>query len=221
MTASSRLGRITGAFLIALLPTGLIVPYVMLQPLTAPPAAFLDLAARMSTLVRLGVLQLVVGAALSIGISIVVFTVVRERARGLGLWVTALALANFILQFVENGHWLAMLSVSQAYAEAGASKADQFQAVGIAIRSSWKWAHYSHIFIVVAWLFTLFLLLFRTAIVHRALSAAGMCLCVLHFIGITLPVFAGYRMPYPMLFGMPLGFGILAIAVWLLAKGFR
>lgn len=221
MTAASRLGRITGLLLIVLLPTGLIVPYVTLQPLMASPAAFLEVAARMSTLVRLSVLQLVVGAALSVGISIVAFTVVRERARGMGLWVMALALANFILQLVENSHWLTMLSVSQTYAEAGPSRADQFQALGVAIRSAWKWAHYSHIFIVVAWLFTLFLLFFRTAIVQRALSAVGMWLCVLHFVGITLPVFAGYRMPYPMLFGMPLGFGILAIAVWLLAKGFR
>jgi hypothetical protein len=44
-----------------------------------------------------------------------------------------------------------MLSVSQTFAEAGPSRADQFQALGVAIRSAWKWAHYSHIFIVVAW----------------------------------------------------------------------
>jgi hypothetical protein len=44
---------------------------------------------------------------------------------------------------------------------------------------------------------------------------------VLHFIGITLPVFAGYRMPFPELFGMPLGLANLVLAVWLMAKGFK
>ena len=221
MKASRRVGRIVGFLLFVLLPTGLIVPYVMLRPLTGPPAAFLDVAAGMSTVVRLCVLQLFVGAALSVGISVALFTLLRVRSRALALWVMALALANFTLQLVENSHWLTMLSVSQAHVEAGVAKAEAFQPIGIVVRSAWKWAHYSHIFILVSWLFSLFLLLFRTATVPRVLPALGMSLSVLHFIGITLPVFAGYRMPFPMLFGMPLGVGILATAVWLMVRGLR
>jgi hypothetical protein len=210
-----------GILLLVLLATGLIVPYVILRSLTAPPAAFLEVAARMPIAIRLSVLQLFVGASLSVAISVAMFTLMRTRARGLGLWVLALALANFILQLVESSHWLTMLSVSQAFAGASPSDAERFQFMGIAVRAAWKWAHYSHIFVVVAWLFAWFLLLYRTTTVPRVLAVLGMCLCVLHFIGITLPVFAGSRMPFPTLFGMPLGFGILATSVWLMAKGFR
>lgn len=221
MTTTGRTGRITGLLLAGLLATGLIAPYVVLRPLTIAPAAFLEAAAGMSTAVRLSVLQLVVGAALSVAVSVAAYSVFRERNRGLSLWVLALAVANFTLQLVENSHWLTMLSVSQSFALADASLTGQFHTLGIVIRAGWKWAHYSHIFVVVAWLFMFFLLLSRTAAVPRALPAVGMGLCVLHFIGITLPVFAGYRMPFPMLYGMPLAFGILATAAWLIANGYR
>ncbi len=145
----------------------------------------------------------------------------RERSYRLGLWLLALAVVNFTLQIVENGHWLSMLSVSQAYAEAGAAGAGLFQSLGIVVRSAFRWAHYSHILVVVGWLFTLYWLLFRCALVPRALAAIGMVASVIHFSGITLPVFAGYRMPFPELFGMPLGLVNLVLAVWLMAKGFK
>lgn len=221
MTSAKRVGRIIGMLLLVHLATGLIVPYVLLRPLTSPPAGFLETAAGMSAQVRLNVLLLFVGGAVSVGISVATWPVVRERSYRLGLWLLALAVVNFMLQIVENSHWLSMLSVSQAYAEAGAADAGIFQSLGIVVRSAWKWAHYSHILVVVGWLFTLYCLLFRCAMVPRALAAIGMVACVLQFTGITLPAFAGYGMPFPELFGMPLGLANLGLAVWLMAKGFN
>lgn len=57
--------------------------------------------------------------------------------------------------------------------------------------------------------------------IPRVLAVIGMAACVLQFTGITLPVFAGYRMPFPEFFGMPLGLANLVVAGWLLAKGFN
>jgi hypothetical protein len=221
MKSTRYTGRIIGMLLLVHLATGLIVPYMLLQPLTKLPAAFLDTAAGMSSLVRLNVFLLFVGGAISVGISIAALPAVRERNYRLGFWLLALAVVNFTLQIVENGHWLSMLSVSQAYAEAGAVDAGLFQPLGIVVRSAWKWAHYSHILVVVGWIFTLYCLLFRCALVPRALAAIGMVASVLQVTGITLPVFAGYRMPFPELFGMPLGLANLILAVWLMAKGFK
>jgi hypothetical protein len=221
MTSTRHIGRIIGMLLLVHLATGLIVPYVLLQPLTKPPADFLDTAAGMSSQVRLNVLLLFVGGAISVGISIAAWPVVRERSYRLGLWLLALALLNFTLQIVENSHWLSMLSVSQAYAEASAAEAGHFRSLGIVVRSAWKWARYSHILVVVGWIFTLYCLVFRCALVPRALAAIGMVTSVLQITGITLPVFAGYRMPFPDLFGMPLGLSNLVLSVWLMAKGFK
>ncbi|MHB8911610.1 MAG: DUF4386 domain-containing protein [Lysobacter sp.] len=221
MTSAKRVGRIIGMLLLVQLATGLIVPYVFLLPLTTPPAGFLETAAGMAAQVRLNVFLLFVGGAVSVGISVAAWPVVRERSYRLGLWLLVLAVVNFTLQIVENAHWLTLLSVSQAYAEAGAADAGHFQSIGIAVRSAFKWTHYSHIFVVVAWLFTLYCLLFRCAMVPGALAAIGMVASVLHFTGITLPAFAGYRMPFPELFGMPLGLANLVLAAWLMTKGFK
>lgn len=220
MPSAKSPGRIVGLLLLVLLPTGLIVPYVVLKPITTAPAGFLETAAAMETLLRFNILLLFIGGALSGAVSAAVWPVVRERGYRLGLGMLALAVANFSLQILENANWLTMLSVSHAYAEAGAAGAEAYRPVGVAVRSAWKWAHYSHIFVVVAWFFALYAALFRSRVMPRALSAAGMATCALHFVGITLPVFAGYRMPQPMLFGMPLGVATLAAAVWLMAKGF-
>ena len=119
------------------------------------------------------------------------------------------------------GHWLSMLSLSQAYAQAGPADAALFQSLGNVVRAAWKWEHYSHIFTVVAWLFVLYVLLYRDALVPRVLAAAGLLTAVLQFVGITLPVFLDYRMPFPALFGMPLGLANVALASWLLVKGFK
>jgi hypothetical protein len=218
--AAERNGRIIGVLLFAHLLAGLIVPYVFLLPLTSPPAAFLEIASTMPLQIRLNVLLLFLGGVIPVAISLAVWPVVRKRDRLAGLSLLALSVVNFSLQLIENGYWLTMLSVSQAYADAGAAEAATFQSVGIAIRSAFKWAHYSHILVVVGWLFAFYLLVFRCRLVPRVLAATGVAASVIHFGGIILPAFAGYSLPFAAIFGIPLALAGALIAVWLIAKGF-
>jgi hypothetical protein len=221
MRSARDVGRIIGVLLPVHLATGLIVPYVLLHPLTTLPAGFLETAAGMSMQVRLNVLLLFLGGAVPVGIAVAAWPVVRQRGHALGLWLLALAAVNLSLQAIENGHWLSMLSLSQAYAAAGAADAGSFQSLAIVVRSAWKWAHYSHILVVVGWIIVLYSLIYRCALVPRALAAIGLVTAMLQVIGITLPVFLGYRMPFPELFGMPLGLAYLALALRLMARGFK
>ena len=218
MTSAKNAGRLVGMLLIVQLVTGLMLPYILLQPVQAN---FIDTAAGMAGLIRLCVLMLFVGAAVSVAMAVAAWPHVRTRSYDLGLWLLALAVINFTLQILENTHWLSMLSVSQAYAEAAPADAALFQPLAIMVRAAWKWTHFSHILVVVAWLFTLYCVLFRCAMVPRVLATIGIVTCLLQFIGITLPVFGGYRMPFPELFGMPLGVANLMLPLWLMAKGFK
>lgn len=220
MQVSISVGRAVGLLLLVQLVTGLMLPYILLLPVSTPAGAFLESAAGMATTVRLSVLMLFVGSAVSLGIAAAQWPSVRERHGQLGLWLLALAVMNFTLQLAENAQWLTLLSISQGYASSGAADASVFQALGVAAHASFRWAHYSHILIVVAWLLTLYLLLYRGSLVPRALATFGMGAALLHFIGIILPTFGGYRMPYPEFFGMPLGLATLVVALWLMAKGF-
>ena len=220
MTSEKNLGRKIGSLVLVHLATGLITPYVLLQPLTTPPG-FLEIAAGMEYRVRLNVLVLFLGGAIPVGIAVTLWPIARRFGQALGLWLLILAAVNLSLQIVENGHWLSMLSLSQAYAEAGPTDAALFHGLGIVVRAAWRWEHFAHIFTVVAWLFVLYTWLYRYALVPRALAAFGLVTAVLQFVGITLPVFLDYRMPFPSLFGMPLGLANVALASWLLAKGLR
>lgn len=218
MRTAKNAGRITGALLFVHLATGLTVPYMLLQPISKSPG-FLESAAQNALLVRLCVLLLFVGGAVTIGIAVASMPAFRQYGRALSLWLLALAVVNCSLQAVENAGWLSMLSLSQEYAKAGAGEAGLFQTLGAAVYSAWRWTHYSHLLAVVSWMFVLFLLLWRSALVPRALAAFGLVTTLMQLTGITLPVLLGYRGVMEM--GMPLGVVYLVLIVWLLVKGFE
>jgi hypothetical protein len=221
MLNAIRAGRTAGVLLIVLLGAGLMTPYILLHPVNATQGAFLEQAPRLATLLRFCVLMMLLANALPIAISVATWPFVRERGRVLKFWVLALAATNFAMQIVENSHWMTLLSLGLAHAEAAAPVKADFALVARAAQAAWKWAHYSHILIVVSWLFAFFLLLVRARLMPVALPAIAMVFCVMQFTGITLPAFAGIRNPFATAFGMPLAFGILAVAGWLLTMGFR
>lgn len=219
MPVSKPVARAVGALLILLLAAGLTTPYILLHPLTTAPAGFLPLAARMEPMLRSLVLSLFVGGVVPLAVSVLLAPTLQARTPRGGLILFALAILNLMLQMMENSHWLTMLTLSREYVRAAPSAMAGLELLGLAERAAWKWVHYSHIFMVVAWLFSLFAVLGLARMAPRALAGAGMLFCLSHFVGITLPVFAGYRMPFTMFFGAPLSVAILALAGWAMVRG--
>lgn len=219
MPESKPVARAVGALLIVLLAAGLTTPYILLQPLTTAPAGFLAVAARMEPMVRWLVLSLFVGGAVPLAVSVLLGSTLQARTPRGGLVLFALAILNLMLQMMENSHWLTMLTLSREFVSAAPQAVAGLELLGTAERAAWKWVHYSHIFMVVAWLFSLFLVLGLARMAPRALAGVGMLLCLSQFVGITLPVFAGYRMPFAMFFGAPLSLAILALAGWAMVRG--
>lgn len=211
-------GRLVGLLVLLHLIVGLTTPYIILRPL----GAVLDASAIVSgSQVRLAVMLLFVGGALTIAISVTGWSVFRQYSFALAMWLLALAIANFALQCVENAAWMSLLTFSQEYAKANAGDASLFHVTGIALRMIWKWVHYTHLLIMVSWMFMLGVMLWRTALVPRALALLVPLGSLLQIVGITLPQFIPYPSPAPMLMGMPLGIIYLAVAVWLMVRGFR
>lgn len=62
-------------------------------------------------------------------------------------------------------------------------------------------------------------LLYRFAVVPRALAVFGLLTVMLHFTGIILPVWLGY--PGVTLMGAAMALGHIVLGFWLVAKGFR
>src|SRR3954471_18154918 len=144
MKNAKRFSRTIGVLLFVHLAAGLTVPYIMLRPL-ATSTDFFASGAGISFQVRLAVLLLFVGSAVTVGIAIAALPVFRQYSNALALWLLALAVVNLSLQAVENAAWLSMLSLSQEFAKAGAADAGLFQGLGAVVRSAWKWTHYTHL----------------------------------------------------------------------------
>ena len=211
-------GRVIGILLLLHLIAGLTTPYVILRPL----GAALDASAIVNGFqVRLAVMLLFVGGVLTIAIAITGWSIFRAYSFSLATWLLALAIANFALQCVENAAWMSLFTFSQEYAKANAGDASLFHVTGFALRMIWKWVHYTHLLIMVSWIFMLGVMLWHTAVVPRALAMLLLLGSALQIIGITLPQFIPYPSPAPMLMGLPLGIIYLVLAVWLIGRGFQ
>lgn len=219
MSFAKNTGRTIGVLLLVHLLTGLITPYIMLRPLNSP-LSFNANDPGNAFQVRLSVMLLFVGGAVTVAIAIVALPAIRQYSYALGLWVLALAVANFSLQCIENAAWMSMFTLSQDYANAGAADAGVYNVVGAAVRSAWKWVHYTHLLVMVSWMLMLIVGLWRSELVPRILGVPGVITCLLQITGITLPQFIPYPSPAPTAMGLPLGFVYLALSLWLLVKGF-
>jgi Domain of unknown function (DUF4386) len=220
MISAKRTGRTVGLLLLLHLMTGLIIPYILLQPVSRPrTVAESSLANPLQ--VRLAVMMLFVGGALTIAIAITGMPVFRKSSHALALWLFGLAIANFALQGGEIAGYMSLFTFSQSSLSANPADLGVYELIGTTVRSAWKWIHYTHLLIMVAWIFSLGVMLGRSALVPRMLAILLVITSVLQITGITLPQFLGYPSPNLMAMGMPLGFAYLALSVWLMIKGFR
>lgn len=220
MRSAKHTSWIIGILLIVHLLTGLITPYAMLHPL-ASPFTFTANTPANSFLVRSAVMMLFVGGAVTIAIAITALPFVRQYSLAMAAWLFALAVANFCLQCVENAMWMSLFTFSREYATALPADAAIYAVTGDAVRSAWKWVHYTHLLILVSWMLMLFVVFWRSRLAPPILGVLGLITTLMQITGITLPQFLAYPSPVPMLMGMPLAFVYLALSLWLIVKGFR
>jgi hypothetical protein len=216
MRPDTRVGRIVGLMLLLQL-AGLIVPFVMLRPLMS--ADYFTNAADYSFQIKAAVLLFFVNGALTIGIAIKAWPIFRAYSEAMALWLIVLSVIMFVLQAIDNVHIMSMLSFSQQYVEAGAAASELNTALAVVVRTTRRWAHYPELFAIDSWLMLFGSILFRFALVPRLLAAFGLVTVLLHFIAVPLSGFLGYGISTVL--GVPMAFGLLANAVWLLARGFQ
>ncbi|MBZ5553236.1 MAG: DUF4386 domain-containing protein [Acidobacteriia bacterium] len=217
MRSAKSVGRIIGMLLFVQL-AGLIVPFVLLHPLTMGSRYFLANAAASSFQIKVAVFLLFANCALTIGMAIVAYPVFRQYSAQMALLLVAVGVIMFSLQAVDNAHVLSILSLSQQYAQAGGPD-ELFQTLAMVVGSTRRWAHYSELLVIDCWIFVFYSILYRFAPVPRVLAAFGLITVMLHFTGITLPLFLGYRSVT--LMGATMALSHIALALWLIVKGFE
>src|SRR6266508_5036191 len=217
MRSAKSVGRTIGMLLVVQL-SGLIVPFVLLLPLTRGPRDFLANAVGASLQIKLAVFLLFANCALTIGIAIAAWPVFRQYSEAMALWLLAAGVIMFSLQAVDNAHMLSMMSLSQQYAQAGGPD-ELFQTLAAVVGSTRRWVHFTELLVIDCWIFLLYSVLYRFALVPRALAAFGLLTVMLHFTGIPLRGFLGYSLVT--LLGVPMAFSHIALALWLMARGFK
>lgn len=208
-------GRLVGGLTLLQL-VGLIAPFVLLLPIATPPGVWLVDAAAAAPRIRAGVLLLVVNGAVTIAISIALSPVLRRASESLALWLVVLGALMLGVQIVDNVHILAMLSLGQAHGGAVSGAAGSSE-VAIAIGATRRWAHYSELAVIDAWILVFYLGLVRVGALPRLLSVFGLLTLAMHFVAIPLPGFLGLRAMGEA--GMPMALSHVATAAWLVAKG--
>jgi len=217
MKSEKGTARAVGVLMLLHLAGGLIVPFVLLDPLVTS-RGFLSVAAGMPTQVRIAVMLLFAGSALAIAISCAALRVFRQYSSAAAYWLLALSVAGFALQAADNAHLLSMLSLSQAYAAGDPANTPLFQTVAVAVGALRKWSHYSALLVAGSWIFLLCGFLYRSRLVPRGLAAFGLLGAIGQIGGVTLRGFWGY--PPATILAVPLAPAYAAIAVWLIVKGF-
>lgn len=216
MENPSTTARTIAILLLLQMASGPIVNFVLLAPVLAH-GVFLENAAAHPLQIGIAVVMGLAMSAFAVGIAIVASPVFRQYSRAMALWLLAIAVAAFALSAVEYVGVLSMLSLSQLYASADPAEGHLLQTLAVIVTSPRNWAHYLGLIFAGSFAGVLYAVLFRFALVPRALAAFGILAALLEIIGVAMPLF-GHAVVFAML--APLGLAHLALVIWLIAKGF-
>ncbi len=217
MDDAGRAGRIIGVLIIIQMVGGIVVNFVLEAPLFDAPGFLINAALHPRQLGLAAVTGLIT-EALWIGIAVTAFSTFWQRSRRMALWLVVLAAVVLAVAVVENIAVMSMVSVSQAYAKAIGVEREQFQAIRVVVASGRNWAHYMGRIVDGVTIFVFYAVLYRFALIPRAVAGFGLVAVVLMVTSVALPLF-GQEVIFPML--APLGLSQLVLLVWLIAKGFR
>jgi Domain of unknown function (DUF4386) len=219
MKSAKSVGRKVGILLLLQLAAGLMIPFILLLPLSGGYPDFLTAAAESSFQIRAAVFIFFIGSALTVTLGITTLPVFSRYSKVTALWFLVVCVVSCIMDVVHNAAVMSMLSISEQFTRGGAGNAELYQVVGAAMASTRRWVHFTQLVAIGSWIFVLHSSLLRFALIPRPLAVLGVIAIVLQFIGVTLMMFLGYStigvMAMPML---PIQ---IVIALWLMVKGFN
>jgi hypothetical protein len=216
MTAAKRAGVLVAAMLLLQMIVSPIVNFALLQPIFKPPGFLVQSAAHANGISVAALLGIASGA-LSVGIAIAAWPVLRRHSEAIALWLFAIGIAAFVANIVEQSQTLAMLSLGKAYAAANGADADIFRRIAAQVGSARYMAHLIGLVGGGGLAFVLYLASFRFALVPRWLAGIGIVAALLEMLSVSLPFF-GIDIVFPLL--APLGLCHLALVIWLFMRGF-
>lgn len=216
MIADRSAGRTLGALLVLQL-AGLIVPFIMLDVIYAPPD-FVHSAALNARRIQSALVLLLANGALATGISLYVYPVLRTASETAARWLMILGAAWLLLQVVDNTRVMEMVTLSRNAVGAAGAVGDALRSMAPVVASGRRFTHYSTLLAIGSWMLVFYGALWRARAVPQWVGGLGVVVALLHIGGVSLPVIAGYSAVRAVAPG--LAFSHLAVIGTLFARGF-
>ena len=175
--------------------------------------------------VLVGVLFLLVMAVADAGIGIMVYPVLKKRNASAAIGYFGARLVESVIFILDALSLLLLLTLSQEFVQAGAPDASYFQTAGLVLRSVRDWAGHVILDVAVFPIATLvfYYILYQSKLIPRWVSGWGLVGAVLYWAASLLVMFALITplSTIHVVLQAPLGLQEVALAVWLIVKGFN
>jgi len=222
MNTYRKTARIVGIlFIIATVAGFLSVAF--LGPVLADSDYLISFSASKNQVV-MGALLDLIGAAAFVIISIVIFPVLKKHSEGLALGYIVARSFEAVPFIIGNISLLSLITVSQAYIQAGAEATSSFLPIGTGLLATYDWTQLlgPRVLASLAAL-PFYYVLYQSKILPRWISVWGLIGAPLYFASGLLPMFdlLDPFSPIGVLLFLPAALLEMVLAVWLIVKGFN
>jgi len=211
------LGRVVGGLLLLQVAAGILLNFVFTAPLFEEPGFLVNAAQHATQIAQSVVIGLAMGLV-SLAVASLVYPLFKVHSPHLALFYFALVAAGFALAVAENISVMSMLSLSKAYSGAEAAQEELFQGLRLVVKETRNWTHYISLIVSGVTLFSFYLITLRGRLIPRLLSAFALVAVCSQLIAVSMPLF-GSAVDFRLI--APLGLVQIAVALWLLVKGFN
>jgi hypothetical protein len=223
MNANKRVARIVGIFYIAATVAGL-VGLAVEDPVLLDNANYLiDVSANEIRVITGTLCELIMAVAV-VGIAITAHQVLKKHNASIAIGYVGARLVEGVIYIIGAISLLTLLTLSQEFAAAGTPDASYFHTLGELLLAVRDWG--GHVILDVA-VFPLgalifYAVLFQARLVPRWLSGWGLIGAVAYWAAGVLVLFAVFEplSTIHIVLQAPLGIQELALALWLIVKGF-
>ena len=218
MNSTRKMAVVTGVLFILATLTG----PLLATPLT-PALTGADYLTRVSAHINQaagGVLLWIISALTGCGIAIALYPVLKERNVGLALGSVIFRALEAAFYMVGIVCLLALLTLGQRFAAAGAADRGALQAIGDLLVSVRDHAALVAVFAFCVGGFMYYTLLFQSRRIPRWLSGFGIVAMILMLTACVLALFSGNRITSYIPLAAPIAVQEIVLGVWLIVKGF-
>ena len=214
MTSAKSVGRVIGLALSVQVLLAPPVYFAWMRPITG--SRFLAESSGIAPLVRVSLLLTFLLSAMTFTAAIAALPVFRTYSERMAVSYLALSVIGVSTLAMENIVIRSMLALSEEYAKSGTAN-PLLQVLGGIVRETWLGAHFTNLTVSHGTVFLLFVILYRFALVPRLLAGLGMTASALSTAAAAMPLLGG---DFVFQLVAPTGLCIVALILWLLARGF-